>query len=788
MLSSIALLALVPLVPSTPAAGSEKILPELRAAIAERPADERYRVYAVLDERMTIEDFAGVGALRRGERQLFVAAILRDFADATQGDVLALLDELESQGEVERVQQLWIANSVIFHGTKRAIEAVAALPEVERIGWDPVRPDAEYWDATPPTPTGGGFTTYYSQGFEGGTLPAEFATSTTGCGSVIVTGLYGPKTGSFHMVMASTTDICDGTATATLTVDLTGVTTAGLRYAFKDMNDEFDPGLDVLEASDDGGATWTKIADLTGSTTYLTKTHDLDPLGLTYGAGFQIRWRWKDNYTPETDGFGIDDIEIADGFPPPPPPNPEPNLVQLQAPDLWAVGITGQGAVLLNIDSGVDCLHPDLAGRIWSNPLDPVDGIDNDGNGYVDDHLGWDFVGGDNDPCSGASHGTSTSGIMVGDGSAGIAITGMAPGASLAVARISGETQHWLAQQWGISVAVDCSSSSHSYKWSFSPKPDYHMHRQVQDMILVAGIIHTNSIGNQGGDPSHPVPFNISAPGLAPSPWRHFEQTQSLGGVSGVMACGAIELSDTAYSFSGTGPSAWEDIQIYDGSYPHPQSPGFWDYPYGGFGGGLQALLKPDVVTYTNVQTTTPGGGYGSFGGTSASTPHLGGALALMVSVNGHAEPRHISQALQITAVDMGPPGKDSQFGAGRIQVRDAALRLLHLVKVDDQDPGLGQTVNLHVSGFPGDFFTVLYSTSVGQTLTPFGTLDLGSPFFILFAGNLDATGEFTQAVVIPNNPALVGTTFHLQSAVLSAAGATGLILFSVVESLVVGP
>ena len=62
-------------------------------------------------------------------------------------------------------------------------------------------------------------------------------------------------------------------------------------------------------------------------------------------------------------------------------------------------------------------------------------------------------------------------------------------GSPKALARIGGETDHWLAQQWGMSVGVDCSSSSHSYKWNFVPKPDYHMHRLVEEVVLAAGIV-----------------------------------------------------------------------------------------------------------------------------------------------------------------------------------------------------------------------------------------------------------------------------------------------------------
>ena len=614
----------------------DKLVPELREAFSAASADEQKRVYAVLDENLSLHDLLEekVGRYPRGERQLVVANLLREFANAQQVDVLGLLSELELAGEAAYVRQLWAGNAVIFHGTEAAVLSVANLPEVERIGWDPPRAATEYHDTPAACP--------------------------------------------------------------------------------------------VLSAA---------------------------PRALV--------------------------------------PVPEPNIVEIQAPDLWALGYRGQDVTLLNIDGGVDYTHPDLIKRIWSNPADPIDGVDNDGNGYVDDSKGWDFFDSDNDPFPGGglfggfdTHGTNTGGIMVGDGSTGSIATGMAPRASMAISRINGETDHWLSMQYSLSVAIDCSSSSHSYKWSFFPKPDYTMHRQLQDMLLAAGIIHANSIGNQGGDGSgHPVPFQISAPGNVPSPWRHPQQNQIDGGVSGTMGCGGVTIGGGFYAFSSHGPAAWEDVTTYDGGYPHTQDPAFWDYPYGGFGGTQQGLLKPDVVTPTEVQTTTVGGGYISFGGTSAATPHLGGAFALLISVNPAAEPRHISQALQVTAADLGAPGKDELYGAGEVRVFDAAKRLIHLIRVDDVQPHLANTVTASVHGTPGATFLSMYGFTPGTLAFPLFTLDLAPPLFVLMSGALDASGGASTSVIIPNDLGLVGLDVFLQSGEDDRMGLTGEILISTLES-----
>lgn len=95
----------------------------------------------------------------------------------------------------------------------------------------------------------------------------------------------------------------------------------------------------------------------------------------------------------------------------------------------WARGRTSCSNVVVGvIDEGIYWNHEDLQGNIWSNPHDPVDGLDNDGNGYVDDTRGWDFDGRSNNVNSGGAnddHGTHVAGTIGAAGGNGKGVAGV---------------------------------------------------------------------------------------------------------------------------------------------------------------------------------------------------------------------------------------------------------------------------------------------------------------------------------------------------------------------------
>lgn len=96
-------------------------------------------------------------------------------------------------------------------------------------------------------------------------------------------------------------------------------------------------------------------------------------------------------------------------------------------PFLSDIGIKGDGTVVAVIDQGVWQEHPDLVGSSWLNTKEiPSNGIDDDGNGYIDDYYGWNFIDNNSNMAPKGSHGTAVAGIIAAQQN-NIGTAGMAP-------------------------------------------------------------------------------------------------------------------------------------------------------------------------------------------------------------------------------------------------------------------------------------------------------------------------------------------------------------------------
>ncbi|MEY3432874.1 MAG: hypothetical protein RL131_810, partial [Bacteroidota bacterium] len=108
----------------------------------------------------------------------------------------------------------------------------------------------------------------------------------------------------------------------------------------------------------------------------------------------------------------------------------------IKANTVWSVNKGKRSVHVGLIDEGVMYFHDDLCGQVWDNPFDLEDGIDNDGNGYIDDVHGWDFMHNDKTVFDFAdNHGTHTAGTIGGKGNNNKGVIGVSPNVTIISAK-----------------------------------------------------------------------------------------------------------------------------------------------------------------------------------------------------------------------------------------------------------------------------------------------------------------------------------------------------------------
>jgi subtilisin family serine protease len=272
-------------------------------------------------------------------------------------------------------------------------------------------------------------------------------------------------------------------------------------------------------------------------------------------------------------------------------------LDAVSAPEVWNAGYTGKDVVVAVIDSGVDFTHSDLNDNIWINQKEiSGNGIDDDCNGYVDDLIGWDFLGGDNNPMDSDGHGTHVAGTIAAERN-GAGIIGVAFDAKIMPIRV-------LDRQAG------------------------------SDSSIAQGIVYA---ANNGADV-----INLSLGGLAPMPETALAiQYAAERGSMVVIAAGNKQLSEPEY------PAYYaKKWGIAVGAIDEN-----WNMAEFSNWAGQDSRLPYIVAPGVNIYSTVPNGNYASEDGTSMAAPHVAGVIALMLSANPDLTPTQIRQILTQTTI-----------------------------------------------------------------------------------------------------------------------------------------
>lgn len=295
------------------------------------------------------------------------------------------------------------------------------------------------------------------------------------------------------------------------------------------------------------------------------------------------------------------------------------NVAAIGAPTLWSRGITGAGVVVADLDTGVDGTQPDLAGS-WRG-----------GSGSWFDPYGQHAT-----PTDLNGHGTWTTSVMVGRDGSGQSV-GVAPDARWIAARVFDDAGRatlsgvHAALQWALNPSgnpaapdppqvLNASWSSATTACSTEFEPDL-------IALRAAGIVPVFAAGNSG-----PALNSGTSPATLPE----------------ALAVGSVNNSDAIDVSSSRGPSAC-------GARNH-----FPDLVAPGIGIPVDDLY----------------GGSWVASGTSLAAPHVAGALALLLSAHPGLTADQQQAAVTGSAVDLGAPGVDDVYGAGRLDVVTAEARL----------------------------------------------------------------------------------------------------------------
>ena len=323
----------------------------------------------------------------------------------------------------------------------------------------------------------------------------------------------------------------------------------------------------------------------------------------------------------------------------------------IDATEAWDT-VTGSSAVVTAvIDTGVDYTHPDLAANMWTNPGEiPGNGIDDDGNGYVDDVYGYDFYHNDANPFDDHGHGTHVAGTIAAAGDNGVGVAGVSWAARIMAVKFLGPDGSGFISGAISSVlyAADMGARVMNNSWGgggFSQALQDAITAALEaDALFVAAA--GNSASNNDAFPHYPSSYEVA----------------------NVLAVAATDHFDSRASFSSYG-AASVDL-------------------------GAPGVSILSSVPASGAPCCSDPSGYRLLNGTSMATPHVSGAATLLLAQDPGRTAVGLKNLLMATA-DPIPALAGITVTGARLNVAAAVSCTQTQLKLSLLGPGPGFTAYL---------------------------------------------------------------------------------------------
>ncbi|MGC4089620.1 MAG: S8 family serine peptidase [Polyangiaceae bacterium] len=308
----------------------------------------------------------------------------------------------------------------------------------------------------------------------------------------------------------------------------------------------------------------------------------------------------------------VDPIWSSDSVPNDPRYAEQWQWPKVQAPQAWDSANGSPNVIVAVIDSGIDVTHPDLVNALWANPFDSADGVDNDGNGLVDDVRGWNFLNNNNNLADSTGHGTHVAGLIGAQRNNGVGVAGVASGVKILPLVVGSAPP---ASAVASSIYYAANHGARVINMSFGGPETFSGARAAIDYAVARGVLLVGSAGNHSSDD-----YNYPAV---------YED---------VIAVAATNQSDQRAILSNYG--RWVDIS----------APG------------------------QDILSTFSSGGYFVISGTSQAAPIVAGVAALIRSIHPDWTADMVRAQLLASADDLNAnnPEYVGSLGAGRVNAARA--------------------------------------------------------------------------------------------------------------------